>query len=887
MTATRNWRLEGYAPDAKAAIAGAQSLADERAHAEVESIHLLFRLLDRDLLTQRAFEGAGIDPGDALIEAEAVLRKIPQVPGGVAYLSPRMLGLAQRAEAEAARDASPVHVRHLLIALVSEVVGLSGAVLRTLEIDEQKFRTSLKALPDALSGETAGAVAPSAPSVPNVGGGGSGGARPAAGGAQNNNALAMFTRDLIQAAQQDTFDPIVGRDGEIRRLLQVIARRQKNNPVLIGEAGVGKRAIVYALAGRLAQGDVPAPLKKKRLIQLDVGLLVAGAKLRGEFEDRLRAVLIAASEVEGGAILFVDELHTLFGNSATGSGPADLLKPALARGEVQIIGTTTPAEYKKNIEKDGALSRLFAAIAVEAPTEEMAIAMCRGIVERYELHHGVRVTDPAVVASVKLGARYLQGRELPDKAIDLMDEAAAQCRLALDAGPPELDTLTRQQSALEAQHRSLVDEEDQASVEVRQQVERGLADVRKQLNELKPRWDRQRDVIARSRVAKEKILALRAERDRAVRVGDTATASRLTNDDIAKAETALVTAEAELNNERPLLLKTSVDEEGVARVIEQWTGVPVSKMLESETEKLLKMEDSLRERVVGQDSSVQLIAKAVRRGRVGLRDPKRPIGSFLFLGPTGVGKTELAKALAEFLFDDEAALVRLDMSEFMEKGSVWRLIGSPTGFVDSESGGMLTEAIRRRPFSVVLFDEIEKAHPDTFNILLQVLDDGRLSDNRGQLASFANTVIILTSNVGAVRILEATERGTSDEALREEVQQELKKHFRPEFLNRIDDVCIFDRLSKVALRGIVDIQLKRLSKLLSENRIRLDVTPTAKDLLTDLGYDPAFGARPLKRVILKQLQDPLAEELLRGGYKPNDTVRVDVGQEGFAFTKQS
>jgi len=490
-----------------------------------------------------------------------------------------------------------------------------------------------------------------------------------------------------------------------------------------------------------------------------------------------------------------------------------------------------------------------------------------------------------VVAAVKLGARYLQGRELPDKAIDIIDEAAAQCRLALDSGPPELDQQTRRMTALEAQHRSLVDEEDPSSIDVRKKVEAELAAVRARLDDLKPRWDRQRDAIAALRASKASILALRGERDKAARAGDTAAASRVANQEIPAAEKTLAEAEGRLKTLEPLLLKMGVEEEGVARVIEQWTGVPVSKMLESETEKLLRMEEHLGARVVGQDSAVRAIAKAVRRSRVGLRDPGRPIGSFLFLGPTGVGKTELAKALAEFLFDDEAALVRLDMSEFMEKGSVWRLIGSPTGFVDSESGGMLTEAIRRRPFSVVLFDEIEKAHPDTFNILLQVLDDGRLSDNRGQLASFANTVIILTSNVGAPRILEAAEEGVSDEDLREEIQGELKRHFRPEFLNRIDDVCIFDRLSKKALRGITDIQLKRLGKLLAESLIGLDVTPAARDLLTDLGYDPAFGARPLKRVILKQLQDPLAEELLRGGYKANETVGVDVGEAGFAFHK--
>jgi ATP-dependent Clp protease ATP-binding subunit ClpB len=860
MSATRNWKLEGYAQDARSAIAGAQRLADERSHIEVESIHLLFTLLDRDVLTQKAFESAGYDPGELIVEAEAVLRKMTQVPGAVAYLSPRMLGTCSRAEAETSRDGGQVRIRHLLMAILGEPTTLAGAVLRSLDVDEQRVRQSLKNLPDS---EIAPEVIASQHNAPSS----------AKSSKEAGDALARYTRDLIAAAAKDSFDPIVGRDGELRRLLQVIARRQKNNPVLVGEAGVGKRAIVSALALRLSQGDVPAPLRKKRLLQLDQGALVAGAKLRGEFEERLRAVLQAASDADGEVILFVDELHTLFNNSTTGSGPADLL------------GTITAAEYKKNIEKDQTLSRLFAPIYVEAPTEEEAIAMCRGIVERYELYHGVRISDPAVEAAVKLSARYLQGRELPDKAVDLIDEAAAQCRLALDAGPPELDTLARRIGALEAQHRSLVDEDEPASIEVCKRVESELADARTRYGDLKPRWDRQRDAIAAVRDAKAKLLVLRGERDKALRVGDTSVASRLGTTELPKAEQALIAAEKILHEHGTLLLKLHVDGEGIARVIEQWTGVPVSKMLESETEKLLRMEEHLGSRVVGQDSAVKAIAKSVRRSRVGLRDPGRPIGSFLFLGPTGVGKTELAKALAEFLFDDEAALVRLDMSEFMEKGSVWRLIGSPTGFVDSESGGMLTEAIRRRPFSVVLFDEIEKAHGDTFNILLQVLDDGRLSDNRGQLANFSNTVIILTSNVGAPRILEAAEQGISDEDLREEVQQELKKHFRPEFLNRIDDVCIFDRLSKKSLRGIVDIQLKRLGKLLQESRVGIEITDPARDLLTDLGYEPAFGARPLKRVILKQLQDPLSEELLRGGYRPKETVKVDVGPDGFSFTK--
>jgi ATP-dependent Clp protease ATP-binding subunit ClpB len=514
-----------------------------------------------------------------------------------------------------------------------------------------------------------------------------------------------------------------------------------------------------------------------------------------------------------------------------------------------------------------------------------ATGVLRGIVERYEMYHGVRVSDPAVASSVKFAKRYLGARALPDSAIDLVDEAAAQTRLALDAGPPELDALTRRQAALEAQHRSLVDEEDAASVEVRQKVEKDLATVRSQLGELKTKWERQRGVLAAARVARETLLAMRLDRDKAIAAGDTTRASKLATDDIPAAEAKLAQADKALADEGKLLLKPIVTEENVARVVEQWTGVPVSRMLESETVRLMAMEDRLKERVVGQDDAVVLVSKAVRRGRVGLRDPGKPIGSFFFLGPTGVGKTELAKALAEFLFDEEAALIRLDMSEFMEKHMVARLLGSPPGYVDSEEGGMLTETVRRRPYSVVLFDEVEKAHPDVFNILLQVLDDGRLTDSRGRLTDFSNTVVILTSNVGSQRILQAAETNVSDEQLKDEVTQELRKHFRPEFLNRIDDVVIFDRLRKENLRGIVEIQLRKLSRLLAESRVKLEVTDGAKDRLTDLGYEPAFGARPLKRVILKQLQDPLAQELLAGGYRAGDTVQVDRDGDQIVFRK--
>lgn len=872
MTTTRSWRLEGYGADAKTAIAGSQALADERSHAEVDPLHLFYRLLDRDAYTQKVFETAGVDAGDALVEAEAVMRKLQQVPNAVAFLSAKMLALTTRAEAEASRDGASVRVRHLLLALSAEATGLLGAVLRAIDMDENRLRNALKSVPE-----------PPAPSVTDIPGESRN--RGNASGQENESgdALQKFTRDLVRIA--GTFDPIVGRDAEIRRVLQVVARRQKNNPVLVGEPGVGKRTIIRAIAARLANNDVPEPLRGMRLLQIEMGMLIAGAKLRGELEDRLRQVLTAARESEQDVLLFIEDIHSLFANQQTGSGAVDLLKPALSRAEVQLIGTTTPDGYKKHIDNDPALSRLFAAIEVEEPTIAEATGIVRGLIERYELYHGVRVTDPAIVSAVKFAKRYLGERALPDPAIDLLDEAASLTRLALDAGPPELDQLKRKKSALEAQHRSLIDDEDPASVEYRKKVEVELTAVRERLTVLEPQWDRQRGALAASRVARDRLLSLIAEKDRATSAGESAKASKLTLDEIPTAEKKLRDADAALSTEGSLLLRPVVTEESVAAVVEQWTGVPVSKMLESENERLKLMETRLRDRVVGQDSALKVIAEVVQAGRVGVRDPKKPIGSFFFLGPTGVGKTELAKALAEFLFDDEAALVRLDMSEFMEKHMVARLLGAPPGYVDSEEGGMLTEAVRRRPYSVVLFDEVEKAHPDVFNVLLQVLDDGRLTDSRGRLTNFSNTVVILTSNVGALKILEAAEKATDEEVVKTAVKEELKKFFRPEFLNRIDNQVIFNRLSKENLRGIVDIQLKALTGLLKENRIGLAVTEVARQQLTELGYEPAFGARPLKRVIIRNLQNPLAKEIVAGVWHQGDTINVDYRDGKFVFER--
>ncbi|MDP3275555.1 MAG: AAA family ATPase [Deltaproteobacteria bacterium] len=871
MTTQRAWRLEGYAGDAKTAVTGAQALADERSHLEVDPIHLFYRLVDRDTYVQKVLETAGVDPGDVLVECESVLRRLTQIPNAVAFVSPRLLALAARAESEATRDATPVRVRHLLVTLSTEATGLLGAVLRSVDLDENRVRNALKTVPE-----------PTAPTVTEVPGEGRGQGS-VAGPAADADALHRFTRDM--SAESSRFDRIVGRDAEIRRVMQVIARRQKNNPVLVGEPGVGKRTIARAIASRLASGGAPDLLKDTRLFQLDMGLLIAGAKLRGELEDRLRQVLVAAQNATETIVLVIDDLHTLFANQATGSGAVDLLKPALARGEIQILGTTTPDGYKKHIDSDPALSRLFAPIEVEEPTLAYATEIVRGLVESYESYHGVRIADPAVVASVKFAKRYLGERALPDPAIDLLDESAAQTRLALDTGPLELDQLDQRLLTLEGQHRALIDDEDPASNIARAAVEAELTTVRDRLATLRPMWDRQRGLLAAARVARDSVLALRAERDRAVATKDTSRASAISLTELPPSEKKLLDAEHALGQEGTLLLQPFVSEERVAQVVEQWTGIPVSKMLESENERLKQMEARLRERVVGQDQALRVIADAVQAGRVGVRDPKKPIGSFFFLGPTGVGKTELAKALAEFLFDDEAALVRLDMSEFMEKHMVARLLGSPPGYVDSEAGGMLTEAVRRRPYSVVLFDEVEKAHPDVFNVLLQVLDDGRLTDSRGRLTNFSNTVVILTSNVGALKILEASDSGADEETVKRTVLEELKKFFRPEFLNRIDNQVVFNRLSKPDLRGIVDIQLRQLQRLLRENQITIDVTADARQQLTELGYEPAFGARPLKRVIMRHVQNPLAKEIVAGVWHAGDSIRVDYRDDAFVYER--
>ncbi len=865
--------LERYSNDAKLLVAGAQQIADDRQHTEVTPLHLMARMLERDRGVCEVFRRAGADPNEAAQLADAALRKLPKAStGGVAYVSPRLLDLLSRAEREASRDKSEsVGVEHLLHALAQEIKGPAGEILASFGVGPGAFRPHLSAL---------------AETPREITGGGSGGASLSGGSSD----LGAYVRDLVADAKEGKFDPVIGRDTEARRLLQILERRFKNHPLIVGEPGVGKTALIRGLADRIAHGDAPADLADARVVELDTGALVAGAKLRGEIEQRLKALVDKLRAGESETILVVEDIDALFGQGVQGAGVGDLLKPLLARSEIRIVATTTPEGVRKMNERDGAILRRFSVVTLEAPSIEQATEVLRGIATKYEAHHRVRIGEGAIASAVVLAKRYVSDRALPDTAVDLLDETSARKRVEVEGVPAEVDTINRRVDGLKAQIAGLADDEDKQSVTTRTRLEKELAELGPKAEAARTRIASRKGVVAAVQAIRKEFEAASKSLEQARKESNFAKLGELEHVTLPDIKRRLAAAEQAAEREGLSSTSNGVTENDVASTLADWTGIPVAKMLEGEAQKLLKMEERLAKRVVGQDEAVRALARAVRRGRVGLRDPGKPIGSFLFLGPSGCGKTELAKALAEFLFDDEQALTRLDMSEFMERHMAQRLIGAPPGYADSEQGGFLTEAARRRPYSVLLFDEVEKAHQDVFNLLLQVLDDGRLTDGRGRLADFSNTVVIMTSNIGSKRILETDAKvwSTEDgrEAIRDVLLEELRGFFRPEFLNRVDDVVVFKALSKDDLRGIVDIQLRRLERLLSDREIKLELSEGAKGRLVDLGYEPSLGARPLKRAITKELQNPLAEAILAGGYTGGQLINVDVEDDKFTFAKK-
>ncbi len=853
--------IEKYTERARGFIQSAQSLAMRDGHQQFSPLHMLKVLLDdSEGLAGGLIDRAGGNSRAILKATEDALNKLPKVSGsgaGQVYLAPELARAFDAAEkaAEKAGD-SFVTVERLLLGLTLEKDSDAGAILRKGGVTPQNLNAAIEALRKGRTADSATAE-------------------------NAYDALKKYSRDLTQAARDGKLDPVIGRDEEIRRTIQVLSRRTKNNPVLIGEPGVGKTAIVEGLALRILNGDVPESLKDKKLLSLDLGALIAGAKYRGEFEERLKAVLQEVTSAEGSIILFIDEMHTLIGaGKADGAMDAsNLLKPALARGELHCIGATTLDEYRKHVEKDAALARRFQPIFVSEPTVEDTISILRGLKDKYEQHHGVRITDSALVAATTLSNRYITDRFLPDKAIDLMDEAAARLKMQVDSKPEELDSMDREIIRLKIEQEALKKETDAGSKSRLLTLEKELADLEEKSADLTSRWSAEKNKLSNAQKLKSELDALRIELANAQRRGEYQRAGELAYGRIPELEKRLAEIEAKENSGE--MMEEAVTANHIAQVVSRWTGVPVDKMLEGEKDKLLRMEDSLGNRVVGQAEAVRAVATAVRRSRAGLQDPNRPMGSFMFLGPTGVGKTELTKALAEYLFNDETAMVRLDMSEYMEKHSVSRLIGAPPGYVGYDEGGALTEAVRRRPYQVVLFDEIEKAHPDVFNVLLQVLDDGRLTDGQGRTVDFRNTLIIMTSNLGSEFLVNQPE-GEDTSAVREQVMGMVRAHFRPEFLNRVDEIILFHRLQKSEMGRIVEIQFSRLQKLLEERKITLTLDAAARDWLAAKGWDPAYGARPLKRVIQRNVQDPLAEMILAGEVKDGD--RVVISAEGNVLT---
>ncbi len=848
--------LEKFTDRAKGFLQSAQTVAIRNNHQRISPEHILKALLeDEEGMASGLIQRAGGNPLKAVQQVDALLAKIPAVSGGGAQQTPgldndavRVLDQAEQV-AEKAGD-SYVTVERLLLALALSRQTKASQALADAGVTPEALNSAINELRKGKTADTANAEAA-------------------------YDAMKKYAQDLTQKARDGKLDPVIGRDEEIRRTVQILARRTKNNPVLIGEPGTGKTAIAEGLALRIANGDVPDSLKDRQLMALDMGSLIAGAKYRGEFEERLKAVLDEVKGAEGQIILFIDEMHTLIGAGASeGSMDAsNLLKPALARGELHCIGATTLDEYQKYVEKDAALQRRFQPVFVDEPSVEDTISILRGIKEKYELHHGVRITDAAIVAAAQLSERYISDRFLPDKAIDLMDEAASRIRMEVESKPEEIEALDRRIIQLKIEESALAKETDEASKDRLATLREELANLEQQSSELTTRWQNERDKIHAEARIKEDLDAARIELEQAQRAGDLAKAGELSYGRIPQLEKQLAEAEGQTEN---ALLKEEVTEDDIANVVSRWTGVPMEKMLEGEREKLLKMEEALGKRVIGQEKAVEAVSKAVRRARAGLQDPGRPLGSFLFLGPTGVGKTELTKALAAFLFDDDQAMVRIDMSEFMEKHAVARLIGAPPGYVGYDEGGVLTEAVRRRPYQVVLFDEVEKAHQDVFNVLLQVLDDGRLTDGQGRVVDFSNTLIILTSNLGS-QFLSNLGEDQKVEDVEDQVMDVVRGHFRPEFLNRLDEIVLFHRLGMEHMAPIVDIQVARVQKLLKDRKIVLDLTQGARSWLGRVGYDPVYGARPLKRAVQRYVQDPLAEMLLEGKVPDGSTVHIEEG----------
>jgi len=848
-------RFDKMTVKAQEALQGAQEIAARHENQAVEPIHLLAALAEQqDGVVSPLLARLGIRTEQLSEEMVREISRLPKVQGfAQQHLSRALDAVLEKSFDEATRFKDEyVSTEHLFLAIAGADRDPAGKLLT-------KQGASHEAILQALAGVRGSQrVTSQNPETTYA-------------------ALEKYARDLTDLARRSKLDPVIGRDEEIRRVMQILARRTKNNPVLIGEPGVGKTAIVEGLAQRIVSGDVPDVLKTKRLVALDLAALVAGAKFRGEFEDRLKAVLKEIAEADGQIILFIDELHTLVGaGAAEGSMDAsNMLKPALARGELRAIGATTLNEYKKYIEKDPALERRFQPVLVEEPTVEDTIAILRGLKDRYEVHHGVRIKDAAILAAATLSHRYISDRFLPDKAIDLIDEAAASLRMQIDSLPTEIDEIERRILQLEIERQALLKETDAHSVERRNHIDRELAKLREDSSARKARWQAEKEAISKIRKLKEQIELLKAEADRYERSGELAKVAEIRYGKIAQAERDAQQAQERFAalQKGARMLKEEVDEEDIAKLVSKWTGIPVGRLLESEAQKLVHMEERLRQRVVGQEDALARVANAVRRSRAGLSDAKRPIGSFIFLGPTGVGKTELARALAEFLFDDEKLMIRIDMSEYMEKHTVSRLIGAPPGYVGYEEGGQLTEQVRRHPYSVILFDEIEKAHPDVFNVLLQILEDGRLTDGKGRTVDFRNTVLVMTSNVGSTAIYELA--GTDPERARKEAMEALRQAFRPEFINRIDEIVIFNPLGKEQLEHIVGLLLNGVEKLLAERQIRLELTPAANELLLREGYDPAYGARPLRRTIQRLIQDPLALQILEGTVLPGSHIRVD------------